>query len=395
MRISLGGTRDEADIRGHRKTYIGSMPGRIITAIHDAKSDNPLILLDEIDKMGMDLKGDPSAALLEVLDTAQNNAFRDHYLELPYDLSDVMFIMTANTLDTIPRPLFDRMEIIELSGYTVEEKINIAQKHLVPKQIKKAGLTKSNIKISKSAIRSIIDGYTRESGVRNLERKITGLCRKTAKKIIEEKVSCVTITDKNLDMFLDKPIFEAATVADADEIGVVTGLAWTSVGGDTLKIEVNVMEGTGKIELTGQLGDVMKESAMAAISYIRSKADELKIKPDFYKTKDIHVHVPEGATPKDGPSAGITMATAMISALTKKPVKRSVAMTGEITIRGRVLPIGGLKEKSLAAFRSGVDTIVIPSKNEKDLEKLPETVRNKITFIPADSMDTVLNTALL
>lgn len=395
MRICLGGTRDEADIRGHRKTYIGSMPGRIITAIHDAKSDNPLILLDEIDKMGADLKGDPSAALLEVLDTAQNNAFRDHYLELPYDLSDVMFIMTANTLDTIPRPLFDRMEIIELSGYTGEEKINIAQKYLVDKQTKKAGLTKSNIKISKSAIRSIIDGYTRESGVRNLERKIAVLCRKTAKKIIEEKVSCVTITDKNLDTFLDKPIFETDTVADTDEIGVVTGLAWTSVGGDTLKIEVNVMEGTGKIELTGQLGDVMKESAMAAVSYIRSKADELKIKPDFYKTKDIHVHVPEGATPKDGPSAGITMATAMISALTKKPVRRSVAMTGEITIRGRVLPIGGLKEKSMAAFRSGVDTIVIPSKNEKDLEKLPEAVREKITFIPADSMDTVLDTALL
>ncbi len=394
MRISLGGTRDEADIRGHRKTYIGSMPGRIMTAVHDAKTDNPLILLDEIDKMGADLKGDPTAALLEVLDTAQNNAFRDHYLELPYDLSNVMFIMTANTLDTVPRPLFDRMEIIELSGYTSEEKINIAQKYLVPKQVKKAGLSKGQIKIGKSAVSAIIDGYTRESGVRSLERKIAELCRKTAKKIVEEDVSGVSITAKNLAEFLDKPVFDTEIISDTDEIGVVTGLAWTAAGGDTLKVEVNVMDGTGKIELTGQLGDVMKESAMAAVSYIRSKTNELEIQPDFYKTKDIHVHVPEGATPKDGPSAGITMATAMVSALTNKPVKRSVAMTGEITIRGRVLPIGGLKEKSMAAFRYGVDTIIIPSKNEKDLNKLPEVVREKITFVPADSMDTVLNTAL-
>jgi len=395
VRLSLGGVRDEAEIRGHRKTYIGAMPGRIITAMKQAGSKNPLILLDEIDKMSSDFKGDPASAMLEVLDGEQNFAFRDHFLELPFDLSDVMFIMTANSLDTIPRPLLDRMEIITLSSYTGEEKLNIATKYLIPKQIKKHGLKKSSITINNTVVKEIIDGYTREAGVRTLEREIATICRRSAREILENDIEKVTITSKNLEDYLGPVKVTHDKANKKNEIGIVTGLAWTQVGGEILNIEVNTMAGSGHLELTGQLGDVMKESAKAGFSYIRSIADKLGVPSDFYKTIDIHVHIPEGATPKDGPSAGITMTTAIISALTGIEVRRDVAMTGEITLRGRVLPIGGLKEKVFAAFRAGIKTIVIPKDNEKDLEEIPENIRSKIKFVTATTMETVLKTALV
>jgi len=395
VRLSLGGVRDEAEIRGHRKTYIGAMPGRIITAMKQAGSKNPLILLDEIDKMSSDFKGDPASAMLEVLDAEQNFAFRDHFLELPFDLSDVMFIMTANSLDTIPRPLLDRMEIITLSSYTGEEKLNIATKYLIPKQIKKHGLKKNSITINSSVVKDIIDGYTREAGVRTLEREIATICRRSAREILEKDITKVTITSKNLEDYLGPVKVTHDKANKKNEVGIVTGLAWTAVGGEILNIEVNTMAGTGHLELTGQLGDVMKESAKAGFSYIRSIADKLGIPSDFYKTIDIHVHIPEGATPKDGPSAGITMTTAIISALTGIEVRKDVAMTGEITLRGRVLPIGGLKEKVFAAFRAGIKTIVIPKDNEKDLEEIPENIRSKIKFVTATTMETVLKTALV
>lgn len=394
VRMSLGGVRDEAEIRGHRRTYIGAMPGRLISALKNAGSMNPLILLDEIDKMSADFKGDPSSALLEVLDSEQNFAFRDHYIELPVDLSGVMFLTTANSLDTIDRPLLDRMEVIELSGYTEDEKLSIATQYLIPKQLKIHGLKKSSLRMGKPVIADIINGYTKESGVRGLERRIAKIMRRAAKLIVSDGRKSVTVTQKNLESFLGKRIYTYNKMNEKDEAGVATGLAWTQYGGDTLSIEVNCMEGTGKVELTGSLGDVMKESARAAISYIRSCAAELGICQDFYKTMDIHIHVPEGATPKDGPSAGITMATALVSALSKRPVKKTVAMTGEITLRGRVLPIGGLKEKSLAAYRAGIRTIIIPEENKKDLDELPQVVRDEVTFVPASHMDMVLQTAL-
>lgn len=395
VRLSLGGVRDEAEIRGHRKTYVGAMPGRIINAMKQAGSKNPLILLDEIDKMSSDFKGDPASAMLEVLDAEQNFAFRDHFLEVPFDLSDVMFIMTANSLDTIPRPLLDRMEIITLSSYTGEEKLNIAAKYMIPKQVEKHGLKKSTISISNSVVKEIIDGYTREAGVRTLEREIATVCRRVAREILERDVSKVTITHKNLENYLGPVKVTHDKANGKNEVGIVTGLAWTSVGGEILNIEVNTMPGNGSLELTGQLGDVMKESARAGFSYIRSIADKLNIPEDFYKTLDIHIHIPEGATPKDGPSAGITMATAVISALTGIEVRHDVAMTGEITLRGRVLPIGGLKEKVFAAYRAGIKTIIIPKENEKDLEEIPENIRNKIKFVTAVSMETVLSVALV
>lgn len=394
VRMSLGGVRDEAEIRGHRRTYVGAMPGRIIAALKQADSNNPLVLLDEIDKMSNDFRGDPASAMLEVLDGEQNFAFRDHYMELPFDLSDVLFLTTANSLDTIPRPLLDRMEVISLTSYTEEEKVNISIKYLFPKQIEAHGLKKDSLKIDESAVREIINCYTREAGVRNLERQIATVCRKVAKKLVSSKQHSVKITASNLEKYLGTKKFRYDKANEKDEVGIATGLAWTPVGGDTLSIEVNLMEGNGKLELTGQLGDVMKESARAAMSFIRSKAEQYMIDKDFHNKYDIHIHVPEGAIPKDGPSAGITLATAMVSALTGIPVKRNVAMTGEITLRGRVLPIGGLKEKVLAAHRAGIDTIIIPLDNKKDLEDIPEIVRKKMKFVIAEVMDTVLNTAL-
>ena len=394
-RISLGGVHDEADIRGHRKTYVGAMPGRIMTAMTQAGSSNPLLLLDEIDKMGSDYRGDPSAALLEVLDAEQNHTYRDHYLEVPYDLSDVLFITTANSLDTIPRPLLDRMEIIELGSYTDEEKLMIAKNHLIPKQLQKHGLKKSLIRINDEAIREIITCYTRESGVRSLERAIGEICRKAAMKIVsEEPAKRISITRANIESFLGVRKFIPDRLPCVDQVGLVTGLAWTSVGGETLEVEVNVMDGSGKLELTGNLGDVMKESAHAALSYIRANAQKLGIATDFYKTKDIHVHFPEGAVPKDGPSAGITMCTAIVSALTDVTVRRDVAMTGEISLRGRVMRIGGLKEKTMAALRHGIRTVIIPADNERDLEEIDQTVRQHLNFITAQTVDTVLETAL-
>ncbi len=395
VRISLGGIHDEADIRGHRKTYIGSMPGRIMAAMGQAESKNPLMLLDEIDKMGADYKGDPSAALLEVLDGEQNFAFRDHYLEVPFDLSDVLFITTANTLDTVPRPLLDRMEVIEISSYTAEEKLHIATRYLLPKQLAKNGLAEKKVEVDTQALRDIIEYYTREAGVRGLEREIGNLCRKIAKTMLYEKKRSVTVTSKTLAKYIGKRKYHFEPANDTDEVGVARGLAWTQVGGDTLSIEVNVMPGTGKVLLTGKLGDVMKESAEAAISYIRSKSSALSIEGDFYKTKDIHIHVPEGAVPKDGPSAGITMATALVSALSGNPVKKDVAMTGEITLRGRVLPIGGLKEKSLAAYRAGIHTVIIPFENKPDLDELPESIHGQMRFVPVRDMEEVLKTALV
>lgn len=394
VRISLGGIHDEADIRGHRKTYIGAMEGRIMAAMKEAGTKNPLMLLDEIDKMTADYKGDPSAALLEVLDYEQNSSFRDHYLEVPFDLSKVLFITTANTLDTISRPLLDRMEVIELSGYTYEEKFHIGKDYLIKKAAGKNGLTKEQFSVTDDALKDIIDYYTREAGVRKLEQTLETLARKAAKAMLEEDKRSVKITQRTLEKYLGKHKYHIERMNEKSEVGVVRGLAWTSVGGETLSVEVNVMDGTGNVELTGQLGDVMKESAKAAISYIRSRAGELGIDNDFYKNKDIHIHVPEGAVPKDGPSAGITMATALVSALANKPVRNDVAMTGEITLRGRVLPIGGLKEKSLAAYRAGIRTVIIPEENKPDIDDIPKEIRKNIKFIPADNMDYVLERAL-
>jgi len=394
-RISLGGVHDEADIRGHRKTYVGAMPGRIMTAMTQAGSSNPLLLLDEIDKMGSDYRGDPSAALLEVLDSEQNHTYRDHYLEIPYDLSDVLFITTANTLDTVPRPLLDRMEIIELGSYTDEEKLMIAKNHLIPKQLAKHGLKKNQLRITDEAIREVISCYTRESGVRNLERSFGEICRKAAMQILsQETPKKITVTGNNLESFLGIRKYLPDRLPGNDQIGLVTGLAWTSVGGETLEVEVNVMDGSGKLELTGNLGAVMKESAHAALSYIRANAEKLNISTDFYKTKDIHVHFPEGAVPKDGPSAGVTVCTAMVSALTGTSVRRDVAMTGEISLRGRVLRIGGLKEKTMAALRHGIRTVIIPKDNERDLEEIDQTVRRQLNFISAQTVETVLDAAL-
>ena len=394
-RISLGGVHDEADIRGHRKTYVGAMPGRIIAALTQAGSSNPVLLLDEIDKMGSDYRGDPSAALLEVLDAEQNHTYRDHYLEIPCDLSDVLFITTANTLDTVPRPLLDRMEIIELGSYTDEEKVMIAKNHLIPKQMKKHGLKKTQLRITDDAVREIISCYTRESGVRSLERCFGEICRKADMEIVtQETPKKITVTATRIEDFLGVRKYLPDRLPCTDQVGLVTGLAWTSVGGETLEVEVNVMDGSGKLELTGNLGDVMKESAHAALSYIRANAQKLGVAQDFYKTKDIHVHFPEGAVPKDGPSAGVTVCTAMVSALTNTTVRRDVAMTGEISLRGRVMRIGGLKEKTMAALRHGVSTVIIPKDNERDLEEIDQTVRRQLNFISAQSMDTVLEAAL-
>ncbi|MDD6484743.1 MAG: endopeptidase La [Clostridiales bacterium] len=394
VRVSLGGIHDESDIRGHRKTYIGAMEGRIMAAMREAKTKNPMILLDEIDKMGADYKGDPSAALLEVLDYEQNNAFRDHYVEVPFDLSQTLFITTANTLDTISAPLLDRMEVIELSGYTREEKFHIAKDYLIKKAADKNGLDCKKFKVNDDAVYELIDYYTREAGVRKLEQQLDALARKSARLIMEEDKKSVRITKKFIAENLGKRKYHFDMMNKKSDVGIVRGLAWTSVGGETLSVEVNVMDGTGKLELTGKLGDVMKESARTAVSYIRSKSAQLGIDEDFYKTKDIHIHVPEGAVPKDGPSAGITMATALVSALSNKPVRNDIAMTGEITLRGRVLPIGGLKEKSLAAYRAGIKTIIIPEENKPDIDDIPSEVREQIHFIPTASMDQVLKNAL-
>lgn len=393
-RISLGGVSDEAEIRGHRKTYVGSMPGRIIAAINQAGSSNPVLLLDEIDKLGRDHRGDPASALLEVLDGEQNSTFRDHFLELPFDLSDVMFITTANTLDTIPKPLLDRMEIIELPSYTDEEKLQITKRYLLPKEMKRHGIGKGQLKLSEDAIREMIASYTKESGVRVLERKVAGICRKAAMKLVESENTCVRVLAADLKEFLGVPRYHPEREALKERVGVVNGLAWTSVGGELLEVEVNVVPGTGKVELTGNLGDVMKESAQAALSYIRSRAGQLGIAADFYKENDIHVHFPEGAVPKDGPSAGIAITTAMVSALTNTAVRPGIAMTGEVTLRGRVLAIGGLREKTMAAKRSGIKTVLIPAENEKDLEEIDQTVRASLQFIVVDVVDQVLDYAL-
>lgn len=389
-RISLGGVRDEADIRGHRRTYIGSMPGRIIAAVKQADSKNPLILIDEIDKLASDYKGDPSSALLEVFDTEQNSTFVDHYIDVPFDLSQVLFICTANNAENIPGPLYDRMEVIELSGYTAEEKLHIAREHLLPKQLKANGLKASNLIINEAAMRAIIDGYTKEAGVRSLERELAKLCRKTAKHMLETEKRSLRVTPNNLSKYLGNARFKKKDLSEQNDCGVINGLAWTSVGGETLVVEAIAVEGSGKIEITGNLGDVMRESVKAAVTYIRSRADVLGIVPDFYKTKDIHIHFPEGAVPKDGPSAGITIATALISALTGRKVSRSIAMTGEVTITGRVLPIGGLKEKTMAAYLADVKRVIIPQENVRDLDDIDKTVRENIEFVPASHMDDVV-----
>ena len=393
-RLSLGGIHDEAEIRGHRKTYVGAMPGRIISAINQAGSKNPLILLDEIDKLGSDYRGDPAAALLEALDPEQNGTFRDHFLELPFDLSDVLFITTANTTSTIPRPLLDRMEVIELSSYTDNEKLEIAKRHLIPKQRKKHGLTARQMKIGDDVILDIIAGYTRESGVRILERELAKACRRTAAKIASDELKSANIKSNMLEDFLGVRKYRPDTLHAKDEIGIVRGLAWTSVGGETLEIEVSILDGTGKLELTGNLGDIMKESAQIGISYIRSRTEKLGIEHDFYKTRDIHIHFPEGAVPKDGPSAGVAMAMATISALTGAPAHRNVAMTGEITLRGRILEIGGLREKTMAALRAGVKTVIIPADNERDLEEIDQSVRRSLEFVTASHIDNILDIAL-
>lgn len=394
-RISLGGVRDEAEIRGHRKTYVGAMPGRIANALKTSGAKNALILLDEIDKVSNDYKGDTFSALLEVLDSEQNVKFRDHYLEVPLDLSEVLFVTTANTLQTIPRPLLDRMEVIEISSYTENEKLHIATRHLVPKQLKKHGLTDEQLKITKGAIWKMAGSYTKEAGVRQLERTIGEICRKAAREILEEGKTSIRVTERNLEKYLGKEKFHCHMVNQTDEVGVVRGLAWTSVGGDTLEIEVNIMPGKGEILLTGQLGDVMKESARAGISYIRSVGKKFEVSEDFFEKHDIHIHIPEGATPKDGPSAGITMATAMFSAITGKKVRADVAMTGEITLRGRVLPIGGLKEKLLAAKNAGVKTVLVPEKNMRDVEDISAEITKGLEIVPVSHMTEVLEQALV
>ncbi|MBQ2830135.1 MAG: endopeptidase La [Oscillospiraceae bacterium] len=394
-RLSLGGVRDEADIRGHRKTYVGAMPGRVIEALIRCGSMNPLMVLDEIDKLGSDHRGDPASALLEVLDSEQNHAFRDHFMELPVDLSQVVFITTANTTDTIPRPLLDRMEVIELTSYTDEEKLAIAKRHLLPKQLKEHGIAKSAVRISDDALRRMIAQYTKESGVRKLERQLGKLCRKCAMRFVSDGVKRVNITEENLPDFLGTPRYTKDEAMKRDEVGLVNGLAWTEMGGELLPVEVNVMEGTGKLELTGNLGEVMQESAKAAYSFLRSRAAELGIVREFYKDKDVHVHFPEGAVPKDGPSAGVAVATAMLSALTGRRVRRDIAMTGEITLRGRVLPIGGLKEKTMAALRSGIHTVIIPKENEKDLADIDQTVRERLQFETVETADAVFALAIL
>ena len=395
VRISLGGVRDEAEIRGHRKTYVGAMPGRIANGIRQAGVKNPLMLLDEIDKVSTDYKGDTFSALLEVLDSEQNYKFRDHYLEVPLDLSEVLFIATANSLQTIPRPLLDRMEVIEVTSYTENEKLHIATEHLIPKQLEKNGLKKEQLKISKNAVWKIASNYTKEAGVRQLEREIGNICRKAAKEILTTGKKSVTITEKNLFKYLGKEKFTYQMANAADEIGIVRGLAWTSVGGDTLQIEVNVMPGKGEIMLTGQLGDVMKESARTGISYIRSVSRNYQIADDFFEKHDIHVHIPEGAVPKDGPSAGITMATAMLSAITEQKVRADIAMTGEVTLRGRVLPIGGLKEKLLAAKNAGIKTVLVPKKNLADVEELSQEITKGLEILSVEHMEEVLKAAFV
>ncbi|SCV22517.1 Lon protease [Bacillus cereus] len=395
VRVSLGGIRDESEIRGHRRTYVGAMPGRIIQGMKKAKTVNPVFLLDEIDKMSNDFRGDPSAALLEVLDPEQNHNFSDHYIEEPYDLSKVMFVATANTLSSIPGPLLDRMEIISIAGYTELEKVHIAREHLLPKQLKEHGLRKGNLQVRDEALLEIIRYYTREAGVRTLERQIAKVCRKAAKIIVTAERKRIVVTEKNVVDLLGKHIFRYGQAEKTDQVGMATGLAYTAAGGDTLAIEVSVAPGKGKLILTGKLGDVMKESAQAAFSYIRSRAEELQIDPNFHEKNDIHIHVPEGAVPKDGPSAGITMATALISALTGIPVSKEVGMTGEITLRGRVLPIGGLKEKTLSAHRAGLTKIILPAENEKDLDDIPESVKENLTFVLASHLDEVLEHALV
>ena len=394
VRASLGGVRDEAEIRGHRRTYVGAMPGRILEALKKAGTRNPVFLLDEVDKMGADYKGDPTSALLEVLDPAQNNTFSDHYIELPFNLSDVLWIVTANDIGSIPRPLLDRMEVINLSSYTEQEKLEIAKQYLLPRQRTKNGLSGKEIKLGAGVLQRMINEYTRESGVRELERVIGHLCRKVARKIVEGETESVYVTTKNLVDILGKVKYPHTKAKRKPEVGLCTGMAWTQVGGDILPTEVNIFPGTGKLILTGKLGDVMKESAQAALSYIRSRQDKFELAEDFYEKNDIHVHFPEGAVPKDGPSAGITMATAIVSGLTGRRVRSDVAMTGEITIRGNVLAIGGLKEKVLAAYREGIRTIVLPKENERDIEDIPESVREKLEFVPVENMDKVLETAL-
>ena len=395
VRVSLGGVRDEAEIRGHRRTYVGAMPGRIIQGMRTAGSANPVFLLDEIDKMNADFRGDPSAALLEVLDPEQNNTFSDHYVENPFDLSKVLWVVTANTAHNIPRPLRDRMEVINIAGYTEEEKIQIAKRYLIEKQLKEHGLNNKQVSLADNTIQKVISEYTRESGVRSLERCIANLCRKAARKIVQEDKKAIKITGQNLHNFLGSAKYHKRQAENKDQVGVSTGLAWTEVGGDVLPTEVSILKGKGNLILTGQLGDVMKESAQAGLSYIRSRADKLGIEADFYEKNDIHIHLPEGAIPKDGPSAGITMATAVVSALTGKKVRTDVAMTGEITLRGRVLPIGGLKEKVLAAHRLGIKTIILPKENKRDMDDIPNNIRKQLEFVLVEHMDEVLNCAMV